>query len=112
MSVSNEELFRIVAEWVRSTYPGRLPRRLRISLDGEDEVTLPIPLLPPVPAAGTTDTFETRVLAALEDESPLTAKKLAPRTGYSYCSSFRQKLADLVRAGVLEQTPDGYRTAE
>lgn len=111
MSITNESLFQAIHSWVAANYPGRTARRLVLRLDGEDPVSLPIPPAPPV-SGGLTDAFEDRVLAALEAESPLIAKRLAPRIGYAYNSHLRTRLAEMVRAGLIEQTPDGYRLGE
>ena len=39
----NEDLFAVVRAWVARYYPGRVARRLRLTLDGGEEVRLPVP---------------------------------------------------------------------
>lgn len=106
---STEDLFAVIHAWVSTHYPGRVARRLTLRLDGDEVLALPVPPAAPL-SGGLTDTFEDRVLATLEEQEPLTAKQLGPRIGYAYSSHLRARLAAMVRAGLIEQTPDGYRT--
>lgn len=90
--------------------------------------------LPPVVASAFNDDFEAYISFARRPRtspaSPSTAptscedailealraaakviptKTLAARAGYAYSSRFRGVLAELVRAGKIVRTPDGYR---
>lgn len=53
--------------------------------------------------------LERAILEALASGEAMPAKKLARRTGYAYCSSFRACLTRMVRESKLTNGPDGYR---
>lgn len=52
------------------------------------------------------------IMEALASGEAVTAKKLARRTDYAYCSSFRACLTAMCRRGLLSRTPDGYKRVE